>query len=102
MGGGTLAVTDFYILKDGKPVKVKDITEWAAKFELSERHIAVSESGGVRVSTVFLGVDLNYSGKGPPMLFETMVFGRGGERRRYATLEEARLGHERMVAAWLP
>lgn len=97
-------MTGFYILKDGKPVKVRDIYEWAEKFEHAERTIAVAESGGVRVSTVFLGVDQNHWGKGPPILFETMVFGGKGdhEMRRYATLEEARLGHERMVAAWLP
>lgn len=60
-----------------------------------------------QVSTVFLGLDHNYSADGPPILFETMIFDldndgvwRNGEdryMRRYHTKYEAALGHERIV-----
>ncbi|MCX4232111.1 hypothetical protein [Streptomyces ortus] len=53
------------------------------------------------VSTVWLGLDHNY-GDGPPLLFETMVFGEGSwaeqDCQRYSTELEARIGHTEMVA----
>lgn len=53
---------------------------------------------GVRVSTIFLGMD-HSMGDGPPLLFETMIF--GGEhdqyQRRYTTYEEAQEGHRKAV-----
>lgn len=50
---------------------------------------------GVEVFTSWLGVDHNFLGVGPPLIFETMVFGseRDEEQHRYATEEEALLGH---------
>jgi len=55
---------------------------------------------GVWVSTVFLGIDHNYSGTGPPILFETMVNRRGewDEQARYATWDEAEAGHAAVAA----
>lgn len=49
------------------------------------------------ISTVFLGVD--HSMFGEPLLFETMIFGgRYNElQRRYATLEQAVLGHQQVI-----
>jgi hypothetical protein len=57
-------------------------------------------TGEVVVSTVFLGLDHNFSMVGPPLLFETMVFGGplNGECRRYATWVEAEAGHREVVA----
>lgn len=54
----------------------------------------------VTVSTVWLGIDHNFSGDGPPLIFETMVFGGGndGAQYRYATEAEALAGHARVVA----
>lgn len=49
------------------------------------------------VSTVFLGLDHSY-GKGPPILWETMVFGgsmRDEYMERYTSEQEALEGHER-------
>lgn len=50
------------------------------------------------VSTVFLGLDHQY-GDGPPLLFETMVFGGplDHEMNRYSTWNEAEKGHQEMV-----
>ena len=62
------------------------------------------------VSTVFLGVNHNFSPHGPPLLFETTVFRTNPdnavdrytwdevETDRYTTIEEAREGHKAMVA----
>jgi hypothetical protein len=52
----------------------------------------------IKISTVFLFMDHNH-GDGPPVLFETMVFGSNldEEQERYCTEDEARAGHARMV-----
>lgn len=49
-----------------------------------------------RVSTIFLGVDFSFVG--PPLLFETRVFGGDldGEQVRYTTRSEAMSGHRAM------
>lgn len=52
--------------------------------------------GNVRVSTVFLMFDHNWSNQDEPILFETMVFGFGDEEQeRYHTYDEAEAGHKR-------
>lgn len=52
------------------------------------------------VSTVFLGLDHQWDPDGPPLLFETMVFGGRLDEHteRYSTWDEAVAGHERVVA----
>ena len=47
---------------------------------------------------VFLGLDHSF-GSGPPLLFETMVFGGplDEEMDRYTTWDEAEAGHKAMV-----
>lgn len=56
---------------------------------------------GKFVSTVWLGLDHSLTGEAP-LIFETMVFSEKGkwdelDMERYATLEEARKGHDEMV-----
>ena len=62
--------------------------------------IGEDEIGEALVSTVWLGMDHGYGG-GPPIIFETMIF--GGEhdqfRERYCTKESALANHNRIVAA---
>lgn len=52
------------------------------------------------VSTVFLAINHSHTLTGPPVLFETMVFGGplGGEQDRYHTWDEAVAGHAAMLA----
>jgi hypothetical protein len=52
----------------------------------------------VEVSTVFLGLDHNFSGAGPPVLYETMVFGGDLDhfQQRYPTRGEAAEGHRQV------
>lgn len=89
----------FYILDgNGDPVAV-DLMTFALWFEANDdaRVVKKSDIGSVTVSTVFLGLNL---GVGPPILWETMVFGGelDGEQERYTSKEDALVGHERMMA----
>jgi hypothetical protein len=53
----------------------------------------------VRVLTIFLGLDYQF-GDGPPLLFETMIFGgeHNEDQWRYSTWDEAEAGHDAAVA----
>lgn len=67
------------------------------------RRVAWTEIGEgktmVRVSTVLIGLNMNYSDIGPPIIFETMIFGPDNfAQERYATKEAALAGHDRAVA----
>ena len=87
-----------YILNGKTPVIEPVLLKWAEWFEKAERHIAKTKVGEANVSTIFLGIDHNFTG-GIPILFETMVFGGklDQEEERYATWEEAERGHKEMV-----
>jgi len=56
--------------------------------------------GSVTVSTVWLGLDHQWRPGGPPLIFETMVFGGSDDemQERYSTEAEALEGHRRWVA----
>ena len=91
-------MSKYYILDGKKPLSC-DLITWTRWFEGAERHVA--KSGGPKdkkpyVSTIFLGLDHSF-GDGPPLLFETMIF--GGEHDQYqdrcSTWEEAVAMHER-------
>ncbi|HXH35723.1 MAG TPA: hypothetical protein VNJ54_15175 [Plantibacter sp.] len=86
-------MSDYYGI-DGEPI-MQD--EWI-RTPFSDRRVAVDEFDGGRVSTVHLGLDHSYGG--PPLIFETMIFDgeHDGERWRYTTLAEAKVGHARAVA----
>lgn len=88
-----------YYDRAGAPISME---EWRAKFEDRDyqRVRWTQISPDVEVSTVWLGLDHNYSGDGPPIIFETMIFGgsMSEDIQRYATEEQAITGHELMVA----
>jgi len=85
-----------YILDGKTPVKCHNSLTWSKWFETADLHVAQLSKGDVYVSTVFLGIDHNFSTGGPPILFETMIFGgeHDGKQWGYATWEEAENGHE--------
>jgi hypothetical protein len=91
-----------YKLVGHKAVEVEDLLEWAKSFESSDRVVAKTKKDMVEISTVFLGLDHSF-GQGPPLLFESMVFGGedDGEMVRYSTWEEAETGHKLLVAKYL-
>jgi hypothetical protein len=84
-----------------------DLVEWAQWLENASRHVGYDEVSGFVVSTVFLGINHSFFGKGRPLWFETMVFRQGidGELKarqdveqfRCSTLEEARIAHASAV-----
>jgi hypothetical protein len=92
----------YYVLDEFNHVIEVDMLTWARWFEeINNRLIAYTEiTSEITVSTIFLGVDHRFHGEGPPILFETMVF--GGEfdeyQYRYASYDDAQTGHKMMVA----
>ena len=88
-----------YILENGKPIPVDIVTFAKWNMTANRRVDFTIIEDGVEVSTVFLGLDHNFSSKGPPILYETMVFrnDKGAECERYTSLIEAKAGHWRMV-----
>lgn len=87
----------YYILDGYKAVRA-GASRWARWSETADRAVDSTQVGTGRVSTVFLGLNQNFD-DGPPLLFETMVFGGtlDGEMERYTTWGEAQQGHARMV-----
>ena len=65
-----------YLLNsNGEPYPEPDLTKWAVGFEGLSRIVGQDNLGKyTAVSTVFLGLDHNFGGEGPPILWETMVF----------------------------
>ena len=107
-----------YILDErGEPVAEPDLFTWAEWLEEAYRtrslHLADDSIGPYRVSTIFLGLDHQFGVGGPPVLWETIIFGTEeefeiipGKRRkcrkpvhvfRYTSKAEALEGHARAV-----
>ena len=86
----------YWILgEDGRtPVGMQSLHEWGQWFQQGKRKVARHRKARTVVSTVFLGLDHGYCG-GPPILFETMIFGgpKDGYQVRYSTWDEAERGH---------
>jgi len=79
------------------PPKVEDSEQITKAFD-RDRRVADDLVGPYRVSTVFLVIDHDFSFKGPPVLFETMVFGRETDYQdRYCTWDAAVAGHTKAV-----
>jgi hypothetical protein len=93
-------MTEFYKLEGKNIIVCRDMMEWAKWIETTSRHVADEYIAGIRVSTVFLGIDHNYSMSGRPVLFETMIFIKGwteDEQWRYCTYVDAEVGHKKIV-----
>lgn len=87
-----------YYNRQGEPI-TND--EWIKFFHLpfeKSRLVAKDEQDGIEVSTVFLGMNHQF-GNGPPLIFETMIFGgeHSDDQWRYATEAEALEGHKAVV-----
>lgn len=95
-----------YYDMDGQPM---DQGKWIQKFEDSDGRVVAQEHvGEFWVSTVWLGLDHSFSGNGPPLIFETMVFPAKDDEvtnwgelfgDRYSTKDAALQGHERVAEA---
>jgi len=103
-------VTHHYYILDahGEPQGVDDVVVWATWWEQARRNRSLvlaqdkDESGEttIMISTVFLSINHNFFGQGPPILWETLVFGGvlDGEMDRYSTRDDAFRGHQAMCA----
>lgn len=84
----------------GEPVQC-DLPGWARWMEeaADQRQVALTDVGDARISTIFTGFDYNLFGDGPPVLWETMVFGGplDREQRRYTSRAGAEAGHLDLV-----
>ena len=84
-----------YYDRQGNPLLRMSDADWSPE----GRRVAKTTIGDVDVSTVHLIIDHRF-GDGPPLIFETMVFGGplDEECDRYSTEAEAKAGHAAMVA----
>jgi hypothetical protein len=92
---------NWVVTADGQPRHEPDLVAWANWMETADRTVACDTlDDGVRVSTVFLGTDHNWTSHGPPILWETMIFGGPHDEAmwRYASLDEAVAGHAYALA----
>lgn len=90
-------VTDYYD-RQGKPLTME---QWIPLFEDSNYKIVKQDYipdgiGQIKVSTVWLGLNHSRIGEGPPLIFETLIFGGeyDQEMYRYTTEDQALAGHE--------
>lgn len=89
-----------YFDRDGRPLSFEKATS-LFKEDNAKRLVGRTPVGdGCVVSTMHLVID-HSGGTGPPLIFETMVFGGPNDewQERYSTLQEAEAGHLRAVAA---
>ena len=86
---------DRYILVDKVVAEESDLIKWAKWMQTGNRTLSMLQKGDVRVSTVFLGLDYSFGEDGPPVLWETMIFGgpEDGYQERFTSPEAAILGH---------
>jgi hypothetical protein len=85
--------------RNGTPISLERYSELLQ--DLAYRHVRVTAIGDdVEVSTVWLGIDHNFTRVGPPLIFETLVFGGAldGQGERWPNEDAAFAGHDQWVA----
>jgi len=88
--------------RNGTPISVEKYVSYLSDF--SYRRINLTSIENFSISTIWLGINHNFNGKGAPLIFETMVFYQGDDKdhelqnniERYATESEALEGHKQM------
>lgn len=89
----------------GIPVPCDDDEKWSRWFnDINNRRIEETKlENGYVISTVFLGIDHNFWGRGFPVLYETMLFDPKGEEAdciRATTELDSRLNHRKLIKKW--
>jgi hypothetical protein len=92
-----------YILDaDNRVVEVSPLG-WAKWFEDNDNRVVgyTQITSETSVSTVFIGIDHGFIGDGPPLLFETIIFGGPLDQHmwHYSSQDDALAGHAAAVAA---
>ena len=80
----------------GQPITLAEAERLLA--DPDYRVVGKTQVGDDEVSTVWLGCNHNWFGTGPPIIFETLVFPDCELMERYTTEDDARTGHDLMVA----
>ena len=84
-----------YYDRAGNPITLEEVSRLLGDFPY--KVVAKTTIGDSEISTVWLGIDHNWGG-GPPLIFETLVFGGAlaDEMYRYPTEADALKGHALM------
>lgn len=87
-----------YFDVDGQPISAVRYVELSC--DADYQRVGHDNVGRVEISTIWRGLDHGFGLGGPPLIFETIIVGgaMNGEQWRYATLEQARAGHEAVVS----
>ncbi len=94
-------MSSHYFLNEDHTYSPCDLMTWANQFEKGNK-VADDIIDGKHVSTIWLGLDHNFLAKGPPLVFETMVFdepesGHDIYMDRYTTWQQALEGHNKAI-----
>lgn len=94
LDGQQITRDEWVELMDGKRPARQAHPQGESTPEDDPTRIGSTHVGSVWVSTVWLGLDHRF-GDGPPLIFETMVFGGAFDQEgdRYSTKEQAEAGH---------
>lgn len=97
----------YYILDENNFVTSSTAKEWSEWFEKKDRTVKKTTVGKYWISTVFIGLDMNYTNMGEysesPIVFETMVFTDDEENKwnyyeeRCSTWDQAIIQHDKIV-----
>jgi len=88
-----------YILENRVPRVCRTYDDMAMSWYDGRRHVRSNYVEGVHLSTVFLPIDHKFFRDGPPVVFETMIFGgdEDGYQMRYTNWDAAVLGHREVL-----
>lgn len=91
---------NLYVLDGHEPRRARSVLDWMKWFAGTDRTLAHTLIDGIELSTVFIGIDHEFSPHGvryhgQPMLFETAIFmtSRVVRAVRYPSWDEAMTGH---------
>lgn len=88
-----------YTLKGDIAVPEPDLMRWARWIEdRRNARVDYTRIGSFFVSTVFLGLDHNYTGLGPPVFWETMVFWKRKAKNKKLALHQERCSGTKVAA----
>jgi hypothetical protein len=92
----------YYKLGKDKSIIPCGIEEWLKRYGEDEKasRVAWAEIDDYQISTVFLGLDHGHGLTKRPLLFETMIFGKGrgdGYQTRCSTWDEALEMHKKAI-----
>jgi hypothetical protein len=82
-----------------QPIRCNDYEVYGRWMQENYR-VRLTEIDGIKISTVFLGLDHRFANTSDPILWETMIFGGPHDQYqdRYTSEAEAITGHEKAVA----